>query len=49
MKIFHRVEGTLVLWKHPRTEQWEIVTNFVTEEAARKAVEVFNAYLYKGW
>ena len=49
MKIYHRVDGSIVLWRNPRTEAWEEVTDFGSNELAIEAANFYNSKDYDGW
>jgi len=44
-----RVVGTYVEAQNPRTMNWDIVTNFLSEQSATTAAEWYRKQDYKGW
>lgn len=49
MRLYFKVVESSVWWKNPRNEEWDVVTNFGTPEAAAAAAQHFSNYDFQGW
>lgn len=49
MKIPVRVVERAVEWQNPRTLRWDVITSFISKEAAESAATYYSNCMYLGW